>query len=82
GKHEDIGLGKHFAVSPRRQRAYPQSKTLGPCYRPSKCLLTLEERPKEGTRPCGCRELNSGPWEEQAMFLTTEPSLQAHFPFF
>ena len=26
--------------------------------------------------PCGCRELNSGPLEEQAMPLTTEPSLQ------
>ena len=25
---------------------------------------------------CGCRELNSGPLEEQAMLLTTEPSLQ------
>ncbi|CAO2581247.1 hypothetical protein LEMLEM_LOCUS1840 [Lemmus lemmus] len=26
--------------------------------------------------PCGCRELNSGPLEEPAMLLTTEPSLQ------
>ena len=26
--------------------------------------------------PCGCWELNSGPLEEQAMLLTTEPSLQ------
>ncbi|CAO2635687.1 hypothetical protein LEMLEM_LOCUS23230 [Lemmus lemmus] len=26
--------------------------------------------------PCGCRELNSGPLEDQAMLLTTEPSLQ------
>ncbi|CAO2643085.1 hypothetical protein LEMLEM_LOCUS26501 [Lemmus lemmus] len=26
--------------------------------------------------PCGCRELNSGPLEEQAMLLPTEPSLQ------
>ncbi|XP_050022267.1 nuclear pore membrane glycoprotein 210-like [Alexandromys fortis] len=26
--------------------------------------------------PCGCRELNSGPMEEQAMLLTTGPSLQ------
>ena len=25
--------------------------------------------------PCGCQELNSGPLEEQAMLLTTEPSL-------
>ena len=31
--------------------------------------------------PCGCRELNSGPLEEQAMLLTTEPSLQP-FCFF
>ena len=27
--------------------------------------------------PCGCWELNSGPLEEQAMFLTSEPSLQS-----
>jgi len=26
--------------------------------------------------PCGCWELNSGPLEEQLVFLTTEPSLQ------
>ena len=26
--------------------------------------------------PCRCWELNSGPLEEQAMLLTTEPSLQ------
>ena len=26
--------------------------------------------------PCGCWELNSGPMEEQAMLLTSEPSLQ------
>ena len=25
--------------------------------------------------PCGCWELNSGPLEEQTMFLTSEPSL-------
>ena len=31
--------------------------------------------------PCGCRELNSGPLEEQAMLLTTEPSLQPKFIF-
>ena len=24
----------------------------------------------------GCRDLNSGPWEEQSVLLTTEPSLQ------
>ena len=30
--------------------------------------------------PCGCRELNSGPLEEQAMLLTTEPSLQPPQP--
>jgi len=26
--------------------------------------------------PCGCWDLNSGPLEEQSVFLTTEPSLQ------
>jgi hypothetical protein len=26
--------------------------------------------------PCGCWDLNSGPLEEQSMFLTTEPSHQ------
>jgi hypothetical protein len=26
--------------------------------------------------PCGCWELNSGPLEEQSVFLTAEPSLQ------
>ena len=26
--------------------------------------------------PCGCWELNSGPLEEQAVLLTSEPSLQ------
>jgi hypothetical protein len=25
--------------------------------------------------PCGCWELNSGPWEEQSVLLTAEPSL-------
>ena len=29
--------------------------------------------------PCGCWELNSGPLEEQAMLLTTEPSLQPSY---
>ena len=33
--------------------------------------------------PCGCWKLNSGPLEEQAMLLTTEPSLQPPtFPFY
>ena len=32
--------------------------------------------------PCGCRELNSGPLEEQAMLLTTEPSLQPYKEYF
>ena len=32
--------------------------------------------------PCGCWELNSGPLEEQAMLLTTEPSLQPLFLIF
>jgi hypothetical protein len=26
--------------------------------------------------PCGCRDLNSGPLEEQSVLLTAEPSLQ------
>jgi hypothetical protein len=26
--------------------------------------------------PCGCWEMNSGPLEEQSVFLITEPSLQ------
>ena len=32
--------------------------------------------------PNGCQELNSGPLEEQAMLLTTEPSLQPSNGFF
>jgi hypothetical protein len=32
--------------------------------------------------PCGCWDLNSGPVEEQPVFLTTEPSLQATFIYF
>ena len=44
-----------------------------------------EERVRsQGTRvtggcelPCGCWELNLGPLEEQPVFLTSEPSLQA-----
>ena len=31
--------------------------------------------------PCGCWELNSGPLEEQAMLLTSEPSLQPSICF-
>jgi hypothetical protein len=31
--------------------------------------------------PCGCWELNSGPLEEQSVFLTAEPSLQAPLVF-
>ena len=31
--------------------------------------------------PCGCWELNSGPSEEQAMLLTTEPSPQPTIQF-
>ena len=29
-------------------------------------------------QPCGCYELNSGPWEEQPVLLTSEPSLQPY----
>ena len=32
--------------------------------------------------PCGCWELNSGPLEEQAVLLTSEPSLQPPFSSF
>ena len=32
--------------------------------------------------PCGCRELNSEPLEEQPVILTPEPSLQPNFRFF
>jgi hypothetical protein len=28
--------------------------------------------------PCGCWDLNSGPSEEQSVFLTTEPPLQPY----
>jgi hypothetical protein len=28
--------------------------------------------------PCGCWELNSGPLEEQPVYLTSEPPLQPH----
>ena len=31
--------------------------------------------------PCGCRELNSGPLEEQAVLLTAEPPLQSQETF-
>ncbi|CAO2589349.1 hypothetical protein LEMLEM_LOCUS5366 [Lemmus lemmus] len=38
---------------------------------------------KDGCEPpCGCQESNSGPSEEQAMLLTTEPSLQPDLFFF
>ncbi|KAM7321291.1 hypothetical protein ACRRTK_019383 [Alexandromys fortis] len=32
--------------------------------------------------PCGCWELNSGPLEEQAILLITEPSLQPEINLF
>jgi hypothetical protein len=32
--------------------------------------------------PCGCWELNSGPLEEQSLFLTAESSLQPGLNFF
>jgi hypothetical protein len=36
----------------------------------------------DGCEPsCGCRELNSGPSEEQSVLLTAEPSLQPAFAF-
>jgi hypothetical protein len=30
--------------------------------------------------PCGCWDLNSGPWEEQSVFLPAEPSPQPLYP--
>jgi hypothetical protein len=45
------------------------------------CLQTHQKRasgPVTGgcEPPCGCRELNSGPLEEQSVLLTSEPYLQ------
>jgi hypothetical protein len=45
------------------------------------CLQTLQKRASDlitdGCEPpCGCWDLNSGPSEEPAVLLTTEPSLQ------
>jgi len=45
------------------------------------CLQTHQKRASDPITdgcepPCGCRELNSGPLEEQSVLLTTEPSLQ------
>jgi hypothetical protein len=45
------------------------------------CLQTHQRRESnlliDGSEPpCGCWELNSGPLEEQSVFLTFEPSLQ------
>ena len=44
------------------------------------CACRPERAPDLTTDGCeppyGCWELNSGPLEEQAMLLTTEPSLQ------
>ena len=37
----------------------------------------------DGCEPqCGCWELNSGPLEDQTMFLTSEPSLQPQLYYF
>ena len=48
------------------------------------CLQTHQKRGldpvTDGCKPpCGCWELNSGPLEEQSVFLTAEPSLQPYF---
>ena len=50
------------------------------------CLQTPQKRASdpitEGCEPpCGCWELNSGPMEDQSVFLTTEPSLQPQLFF-
>jgi hypothetical protein len=39
--------------------------------------MNMRASDSEGCEPpCGCRELNSGPLEEQSVLLTTEPFLQ------
>ena len=53
------------------------------CIQYSVCMSAGQKRARdlitEGCEPpYGCRELNSVPLEEQAMFLTAEPSLQPH----
>jgi hypothetical protein len=45
------------------------------------CLQTLQKRASDFVTdgcepPCGCRDLNSGPLEEQSALLTAEPSHQ------
>ncbi|EDL34418.1 mCG1042149, partial [Mus musculus] len=45
------------------------------------CLQTHQKRASDlitdGCEPpCDCWNLNSGPWEEQSVLLTAEPSLQ------
>jgi hypothetical protein len=47
------------------------------------CLQTCQKRASDPViggceLPCGSWELNSGPLEEESVFLTTEPSLQPH----
>ena len=47
------------------------------------CLQTPQKRASDIITdvcepPCGCWDLNSGPSEEQAVLLTTEPSHQPH----
>ena len=44
------------------------------------CLQTPQKRASDliidgCESPCGCWDLNSAPWEEQPVLLTTEPSL-------
>ena len=51
---------------------YSILSTLPACQKRAPDLITDGCEP-----PCGCWELNLGPLEEQAVLLTTEPSLQS-----
>jgi hypothetical protein len=53
----------------------------------SNCLETHQKRASDpitdgSESPCGYLELNSGPLEDQLVFLTTQPSLQHLLLFF
>jgi hypothetical protein len=44
--------------------------------------LRLELQPTVSKLPCDCWDLNLGSLEEQAVLLTSEPSLQSHDKLF
>ncbi|CAO2591907.1 hypothetical protein LEMLEM_LOCUS6540, partial [Lemmus lemmus] len=83
--------GAHFASVFLRIGFLKQGPLLGVLSPDAYLLFNLELMPAGDDRrqkrapdlitdgcepPCGCRELNSGPPEEQLVLLTTEPSLQ------